>query len=219
MIMKEKKPIKLTYEEMPRFDVDKSSLEEQRKLEDYNFNLTCSCGQVFPVPLDVLGNSVTCPACEKQVKISEADFMAVTCGCGKSLRIPRQTAGAGVKCPSCKKPIKLLTQPSAGGVKKSEQPVPTEKTAPKPEEPPKRIKSVCINVKCSCGKNLVLPLSAAQEPIRCPQCKKVFNLPEKDFIRMKCSCGMEFKVLRILEGNYGQCPGCGKTMKITQNKA
>jgi uncharacterized C2H2 Zn-finger protein len=216
--MKEKKqPIKLTYEEPLRFDVDKSSLEEHRKHGDYSFDMTCSCGQIFPVPLDFLGNTATCPRCSKQVKIPEEDFMLTTCACGKSLRIPR-TGDHGKKCPQCKTPIKLLTQTPAAGVEKSEQPA-AEKAVPKSQEPPKRIKTVCINVKCSCGKKLVLPLSAAQEPIKCPQCKNVFKLPEKDFIRMNCSCGMEFKVLRILEGNYGRCPNCGKALKIEEKKA
>jgi hypothetical protein len=215
--MKEKKPIKLTYEEMPRFDVDKSSFEEHRKQEDYNFNLTCSCGQSFPVALDFLGHTAACPRCHKQVKIPEADLMQITCGCGKSFRIPR-TGGQGKKCPQCKTPVKLLNQPVAASSKKPEQPVPAGKAVPKPEEPPKRIKTVCINVKCPCGKKLVLPLEAAQEPIKCPECKRVFRLPEKDFIHMNCSCGMKFKALRILEGNYGRCPGCGKTLKITENK-
>ncbi len=216
--MKEKKqPIKLTYEEAPRFDVDKSSLEEHRKHGDCSFDMTCSCGQSFPIPLDFLPNTATCPRCGKQVKIPEEDFMPMTCSCGKSLRIPK-TGGHGKKCPQCKTPVKPLTQTPAAGAEKSEQPV-AEKAVPKPEEPPKRIKTVCINVKCSCGNKLVLPLSAAQEPIKCPKCKNVFKLPEKDFIRMKCSCGMEFKVLRILEGNYGRCPNCDKALKITENKA
>ena len=60
---------------------------------------------------------------------------------------------------------------------------------------------------------------AASKPIKCPECKNVFRLPEKDFIQMNCSCGMEFKVLRILEGNYGRCPNCGKTLKIKEKKA
>ena len=217
--MKEKKqPIKLTYEEPLRFDVDKSSLEDHRKHADYSFDMTCSCGQTFPVPLDVLTSTVTCPRCSKQVKIPEADFMPTTCGCGRNLRIPYKTAGAGKKCPSCKNPIKLLTQPPPAIAEKSEQPA-SEKIISKPEEPPKRIKTVCINVKCPCGKKLVLPLEAAQEPIKCPECKNVFRLPEKDFIKMNCSCGMEFKVLRILEGNYGRCPNCSKALKIEEKKA
>jgi hypothetical protein len=217
--MKEKRPpTKLTYEEAPRFDVDKSSLEEHRKYDDYNFNMTCSCGQTFPIPLDISGNAATCPRCNKQLRISEVDFMPITCACGKSLRIPR-AGGQGKKCPQCKTPIKLLAQTPPAGMEKSEQPVPIEKAVPKPQEPVQRIKTVCINVKCSCGKKLVLPLSAAQEPIKCPDCKNVFKLPEKDFIHMSCSCGMEFKVLRILEGNYGRCPNCGQALKITENKA
>ena len=217
--MKEKKPpIKLIYEEAPRFDIDKSSLEEQRKYEDYSFKLSCSCGQSFAVPLDFLGSTATCPACNKQVKISEEDFMPMTCGCGRNLRIPYRTGSAGKKCPSCKKPVKLLNQPADAGAQKSEQVLQTEKAVSKTEEPPKRIKTVCFNVKCPCGKKLVLPIEAAQEPIRCPHCKKVFRLPEKDFIRMSCSCGMEFRALRILEGNYGRCPNCGKVLKIEEKK-
>ena len=138
--------------------MDKSSLEEHRKHHDYNFNMTCSCGQTFPVPLDVLGNTATCPQCSKQVKIPEEDFMPITCGCGKNLRIPRTNGDSGKKCPPCKKPIKLLTQPPPASAEKSEQPA-SEKIISKSEEPPKRIKTVCINVKCPCGKKLVLPLS------------------------------------------------------------
>ena len=219
-----KKPAKLTYSGPARFDADKSSPEERRKADDYHFSMTCFCGETFAVPLDILGNAAICPRCNQHIKITEEDFMPVTCGCGKGMRIPRTMAGASKKCPSCKKPIKLLeTAPSRMQHQKEtstvevkpKQALATKATVSPPEEIPTRMKTVCINVNCKCGKKIVLPLSLSQQPIKCPQCQNVFRLPEKSFIQMNCSCGMDFKVLRILEGNYGKCPGCGKTLKIT----
>ncbi len=211
-----KKPIKLVYDEPPRFSIDRSALEEQRMSSDHHFNMTCSCGTTFPVPIDITGNIATCPKCSRQVKIPEEDFIPITCGCGKPLRIPRVTTGRDKKCPQCKKPVKLLGMPSEQSqqVKPSLE-GPSAAAASKAEETPTRTRTVFVNVPCSCGKKLVLPLSLVQQPIKCPQCQRVFSLPEKHFIQMKCSCGMAFKVLRILEGNYGKCPKCGKALKIT----
>jgi hypothetical protein len=220
--MKDKNPRrKLIYEETARFPVDQSSLEEHRKNDCYNFNLTCSCGATFPVPLDFSGNAVICPRCSKQVKIPEADFIPMTCSCGKPIIIPRNMTGLVKKCPQCKKLIKLLEN-SAGQIvteaPAGEKSASAGGTASKAKRNVRRVENIFVTIDCSCGKKNVLPLTLIGRPINCYQCHKILKLPEDNFIRIQCSCGQEFKLPRILEGKYGTCPNCRKRLKIYDNK-
>ena len=220
--MKDKNPRrKLIYEETARFPVDQSSLEEQRKNDYYNFNMTCICGEVFPVPIDFPGDILICPRCHKQIKMPEADLMPVTCSCGKPVKIPRITSGQGKKCPQCKKLITLLedsagqTVPEAPAGEKSAS---AGGTASKAKRTVRRVENIFVTIDCSCGKKNILPLTLIGRPINCYQCHKILKLPEDNFIRIKCSCGQEFKLPRILEGKYGTCPNCRKRLKISDNK-
>ena len=218
---------KLIYDEPIRF----SGAAGGQQKNDQQFNMTCSCGANFSVPLDILGNSAPCPKCGKYVKISDEEFMPTTCGCGKSLRVPRQTAGAGKTCPGCKKPIKLLMMPpvqvqaakppidapAAINAEKIEQTVEkpdsrSEGTAQKPE-------NNYVKVRCLCGKKLAVPLAVAHRSIECPQCHNKFKLSKKHFIRINCSCGKEFEVLRTFEGKSCKCPHCGKEQQATMTLA
>ena len=214
---------KLIYEEPIRF----SGANGGQQKTDQQFDMTCSCGKKFPVPLDILGTSVPCPQCGNYVKISDEEFMPITCGCGKSLRIPSQTAGAGKKCPSCKKPIKLLIMPSVEIQPETPCEIPAavnggkieqsaERTDSKPDQTAQKPQNTSVKVRCSCGKKFAVPAAIAHKPIECPQCHNNFKLSRKYFIRINCPCGTEFKILDIFEGRTCKCPKCGRQQKAVK---
>jgi hypothetical protein len=213
---------KLVYEEPIRFANNGSNQQKS----DQQFDMTCSCGKVFSVPVDIVGNSAPCPKCGNYVTISNEEFMPFTCGCGKTLRIPR--AGSTKKCPACKQLVKLLialsapAQPEKSPCEKvvvidSEKITQSEeKTDSETSHAIKEVKSTYVKVKCRCGEKFSLPATKAHHSIECPQCHNKFKLPEKHFIHVNCPCGAEFKVLRMLEGKEFKCPKCGQKQKAVE---
>ena len=91
----------------------------------------CSCGTKLRVEASAAGKVVTCPKCQKKLRVPESTKAAapvaktatpvttpasaanapankiVNCPCGKKLKVPATSAGKVVTCPGCKRKLKI----------------------------------------------------------------------------------------------------------------
>lgn len=83
--------------------------------------------------------------------------------------------------------------------------------------------------KCSCGKLLNIPDSAAGKQVKCPSCGNVFVAPPEggsaaagsppDKLIVTCSCGKQLSAPRSAAGKRIRCPQCGSIVQLPGGKS
>jgi len=96
--------------------------------------------------------------------------MEYRCSCGRVLRVPDGMAGKKGKCPGCGKIFDLPAGPG-----------PQPGSKPAQARPPAAADSQGaggkITLKCSCGRSLSVPASAAGKQVKCPACGSAVPVP------------------------------------------